>query len=146
MIWPRYALIWAVMALYAGAINAAAPSPAGVWQTVSDSTGKPSAIVEVFESGGKFHGRIVQLLDEDPGTICTQCPGALKGQPLVGLVFLTGLSAEGDEFTGGEILDPDDGRTYRARIQVIDGGAKLKVRGFLGLSIFGRTQIWLRIR
>jgi uncharacterized protein (DUF2147 family) len=60
------------------------------------------------------------------------------------MVFLTGLSADGDEFTGGEILDPDDGRTYRARIKLTDGGDKLKVRGFLGLSIFGRTQTWLR--
>ena len=103
-----------------------------------------TAIVEIFDSGGRFHGRIVRLLEDDPGSVCTQCTGARKGEPLVGMVFLTGLSADGDEFTGGEILDPDDGRTYRARIKLTDGGDKLKVRGFLGLSLFGRTQTWLR--
>ncbi len=132
------------MTMCAIGIRAEVPSPAGSWQTLSDTTGKPAAIVEIFESGGKFHGRIVQLLDDEPGSVCTQCTGARKGQPLVGMVVLTGLSADGDEYTGGEILDPDDGRTYRAKIKLMDGGDTLKVRGFLGLSIFGRTQIWLR--
>ena len=119
-------------------------SPAGLWQTISDSSGKPAALVEIFESGGRFHGRIVQLLEDDPGSVCTQCTDARKNQPLVGMVFLTGLRADGDEFTGGDILDPEDGRVYRAKIKLIDGGDKLKVRGFLGFSLLGRTQIWLR--
>ena len=142
--WPRHALILILTAMCAVGVRAQVSSPAGFWQTLSDSTGKPSAIVEIFESGGRFHGRIVRLLEDDPGSVCTQCTGARKGEPLVGMAFLTGLSADGDEFTGGEILDPDDGRTYRARIKLTDGGDKLKVRGFLGLSLFGRTQTWLR--
>ncbi len=132
------------MAMCATGIRAEKASPVGFWQTFSDSTGKPEAIVEIFESGGAFHGRIVRLLEDEPGSVCTQCTGSRKGQPLVGMVFLTGLRAEGDEFNAGEILDPDDGRTYRARMKLSDGGDKLKVRGFLGLSIFGRTQTWLR--
>ena len=144
LIWPRYALIWILMTMCAIGIRAEVPSPPGFWQTLSDTTGKPEAIVEIFESGGKFHGRIVRLLDDEPGSVCTQCTGVRKGQPLVGMVVLTGLISDGDEYTGGEILDPDDGRTYRAKIKLMDGGDTLKVRGFLGLSIFGRTQIWLR--
>ena len=124
--------------------KAGALSPVGRWQTISDSSGKPAAVVEIFESAGRFHGRIIQLLEDDPASVCTLCTDARKGQPVVGMVFLTGLRADGDEFTGGDILDPDDGRVYRAKIQLIEGGDKLKVRGFLGLSLFGRTQIWLR--
>ena len=124
--------------------KAGASSPVGRWQTISDSSGKPAAVVEIFESAGRFHGRIIQLLEDDPASVCIPCTDARKGQPIVGMVFLTGLRADGDEFTGGDILDPDDGRVYRAKVQLIEGGDKLKVRGFLGLSLFGRTQIWLR--
>ena len=144
LIWPRYALIGIVMTLSTLQCRAELASPVGFWQTVSDSTGKPAAVVEIFMSGGRFHGRIVQLLEDDPGSVCTQCTDARQGQPVVGMVFLTGLRADGDEFTGGEILDPEDGRVYRAKIKLIDGGDKLKVRGFLGISILGRTQTWLR--
>ncbi|MEF9942731.1 MAG: DUF2147 domain-containing protein, partial [Burkholderiaceae bacterium] len=75
---------------------------------------------------------------------CDQCSGARKDQPVIGMTILWGLKNEGDEWTGGEILDPKNGKTYKAKAKLVDGGKKLEVRGFLGISLFGRTQTWVR--
>jgi uncharacterized protein (DUF2147 family) len=120
------------------------PSPVGLWKTISDTTGKPSGIVEVFLRDGEYTGRIVQSLERDAAAVCEQCTDARKDQPIVGMVFLSGLKRSGDEYSGGEILDPHNGKVYRARMRLADGGAKLEVRGYIGISLLGRTQTWLR--
>ena len=121
-----------------------ATSPVGLWKTVSDETGRPSGIVEIVETGGVYSGRIVKLLEKDPDTVCSKCTDARKDQKVVGMVFLTGLKADGDEFNGGEILDPAKGTVYRAKMKLLDGGTKLEVRGFIGFSLLGRSQTWIR--
>jgi uncharacterized protein (DUF2147 family) len=138
----------ALLALTAAGMAALAgsDSPVGLWKTISDTTGRPAAIVEISESHGTFQGRIVQLLEKDPAAVCDKCNDARKDQPVVGMVFLSGLKPDDGEFSGGEILDPANGKVYRARMKLVDGGSKLDVRGYIGISLLGRTQTWLRER
>lgn len=122
-------------------------SPIGRWKSVDDATGKVKAIVVIWEQDAKLYGKIEKLVDPDPGDPdprCTRCAGALKNRPLVGLRILWHLKKEGDEWLGGKILDPNNGKAYRCSIAVEIGGKRLKVRGFIGLSMFGRTQYWVR--
>ena len=135
------ALLIALTGSAAGADNT---SPVGMWKTISDETGKPSGIVEISEKNGEYSGRIVKLLEKDPDSVCSKCTDARKDQPLIGMVFLSGLHADGGEFTGGEILDPAKGSIYRARMKLVENGSKLEVRGFIGFALLGRTQTWIR--
>ena len=104
--------------------------------------------MRISEVNGVYEGRIEQLLnrqpDDDPEGICRTCPGDRKGKPLVGMTILSGLKKDGDIYAGGEILDPKNGKTYRCKTEVIEGCKKLNVRGFIGVSLIGRTQTWLR--
>jgi uncharacterized protein (DUF2147 family) len=122
-------------------------TPVGRWKTVDDVTGKINSLVDIWEQDGKLYGRIEKLINPDPNDLdrrCTRCQGDLKGKPLVGLEILWGLKKNGDQWMGGEILDPDSGKIYRCLITVKDGGKKLRVRGFIGFSLLGRTEYWLR--
>ena len=76
--------------------------------------------------------------------MCSACEGERKDQPITGMVILRDLKKDDDEWTGGTILDPSNGKTYKCKIAVENGGKKLKVRGFVGMSLFGRTQHWVR--
>lgn len=121
-----------------------ANSPVGLWATKDDKTGRTRAIVEIRETQGTLSAVIVKAFPEpgDP-TICTKCPGQLKDHPFLGLRFAWGLKAkEGGEWSNGEILDPESGKIYHAKI--ILKGDKLYVRGYIGVSIIGRTQVWTR--
>ena len=124
-----------------------ASSPVGQWKTVDDVTGKINSDVRIWEENGKLYGRIEKLIDgdsNDPDPRCIRCSGDLKDQRLVGLRILWDLTPDGNRWTGGEILDPDTGRIYRCSIALGDGGKKLKVHGFIGFSLLGRTEYWLR--
>jgi len=143
MPWLRAALavVWA-----AGMALAALPdeTPVGVWKTVDDKSGKVRSNVEIYEQDGKLFGKILSIPDPDGPDgrpkICIKCPGADKDKPIVGLVIIRNLTANGDRYTGGTIMDPEEGKVYRAEIWVENG--RLRVRGYLGP--FYRTQTWLR--
>lgn len=123
-------------------------SPAGLWRSVDDATAKPQALVRIAIENGEASGRIEKLFlapGEDPNPLCVKCEGTLRNQPIVGMTILWGLKPYGDEYAGGEIVDPDNGNTYRAAIVTIEGGRKLRVRGYVGLVLFGRTQVWERV-
>ncbi|MEX2696569.1 DUF2147 domain-containing protein [Rhizobium mongolense] len=94
--------------------------------------------------GVKWHpagqGRKVFLGPNESGT-CVKCEGALKNAPVTGMVILSGLKKDGDEYTGGKILDPDSGKIYSSKISLTNGGKKLNVRGFVGVSMLGRSQV-----
>jgi uncharacterized protein (DUF2147 family) len=131
----------------AGAKGPAAKSPVGRWKTIDDITGKAKSVVLIWEQGGKLFGRIQKLVDpdpKDPNPTCDGCSGAQKGKPVVGMQILWDLQKNGDGWSGGTILDPATGKTYKCLLSVEDGGTKLKVRGFVGVSLLGRTQYWLR--
>ncbi len=120
-------------------------TPDGLWESVSDVDGKPKAYIRIRETQGEFIGVIEQVLNpEKRDARCEECPGERHNQPLVGLTILTGMHRDGDHFAGGKILDPDSGKLYSCILTLIDGGKRMQVRGFLGFSLFGRTQTWLR--
>lgn len=122
-------------------------TPIGRWKTVDDVTGRVTSVVVIWEEKGELSGRIERLVDPvpgDPDPRCSRCEGELKGRSLVGLRILWDLKRDGDRWSGGRILDPDNGRVYRCSVSVEDGGKKLRVRGFIGFSLLGRTQDWLR--
>ena len=134
-------------------ILAAAPAladdatPVGKWKTIDDATGKPKSIVAIWEEGGKLYGKVDKLLDpkpDDPNPVCKKCDGELKDKPVLGLRILWDLHKDGEKWSGGKIMDPDNGKTYRCNITLTDGGKKLLVRGFIGMALLGRTQTWLR--
>lgn len=138
-----------VLALSAVLLSSAAwadnTSPVGLWKNVDDASGKPRALIRVTESKGIVQGKIEKVfLGPNENGKCEKCAGALKDAPVVGLAILTGLKKDGDEYTGGQILDPDNGQTYRSKIQLIDGGKKLSVRGYVGVPTLGRSQTWIR--
>jgi uncharacterized protein (DUF2147 family) len=119
--------------------------PVGMWNTVSDTDGKPRAIVEIVEENGALTGRIAGSLRGEPlDKTCELCPGERKGKKLIGMEIFSGLKNKNHEWSGGEILDPDTGNVYRVKIWLEDGGKSLKVRGYIGFSLLGRTQQWTR--
>ena len=122
-------------------------SPVGLWRTIDDQTGKPRGLVRITEASGEYQARVEKTFPkpgEDPNPKCEKCEGARQNQPVIGMTILWGLTKQGDEYHGGEILDPENGKVYRARIRLEDGGKKLDVRGFIGFSFFGRSQTWIR--
>ena len=137
-----------VMSLATAAVASDADlTPVGVWRTVDDNTGKARSHVKIWKHKGKLYGKITQLLNEpQKNPLCDKCPGKLKNKPVIGLTIIRGLSRDGDEWSGGTILDPESGKTYRVLLQLQDGGKKLKVRGYIGVSLLGRTQYWRRVR
>ncbi len=121
-----------------------AGSAAGTWTTIDDKTGAKRAVVRVSDSGGTLSGTIIKVFPQAGDTgMCNNCPGAFKGKKVQGLNFLWGLKADGDnEWSGGSILDPKTGKVYKAKVTL--KGNKLYVRGYLGVSLLGRTQVWVR--
>lgn len=121
-------------------------TPVGSWKTISDSDGRPMATVEIREIDGEYVGIVRELLvpATHDDSVCGKCSGERKGQRIVGMEILRHMRPDGAEWSGGEILDPENGRTYRAKMALVDGGAKLVVRGYIGFSLFGRSQTWIR--
>lgn len=120
-------------------------SPAGRWKTVDDASGKVKAIVVIREQDGKLYGTVERLFDPPvPHPACRLCKGAMKDHPIVGLQVLWGFRQDGDQWSGGQALDPENGRVYRASLALEDGGRKLRVHGYIVIPLFGRTQHWLR--
>lgn len=128
------------------ALAAQPSSPVGTWHTISDVDGKPRGIISIRVTEGELVGTIAGSLvpGEPPGMRCTLCSGARKDQPLQGMIILSGLRWDGEAWSGGEVLDPDTGKTYRATVRVAPDGKSLALRGFIGVALLGRTQHWVR--
>ena len=138
-------LAWVIVA--SASVYAAETSPAGLWKTIDDRSGQAKGLIRIREIAGKFEGKIDKIFPkpgDDPAPRCEKCEGSLHNQPVLGLTFLWGFTKQGDEYQGGEILDPESGKVYQAKMKIVDGGKKLEVRGFIGFSLFGRSQTWLR--
>ncbi|WUR14184.1 DUF2147 domain-containing protein [[Empedobacter] haloabium] len=122
-------------------------SPVGLWKNIDDKTGKPKAEIRISEANGVLQGRIEKLFrapDQDQNPVCDKCEGADKGKPMVGLAIINGMKKDGDEYKGGTILDPEDGKVYKSKMKLVDDGKKLDVRGYVGVPMFGRSQTWVR--
>jgi uncharacterized protein (DUF2147 family) len=125
--------------------NVLLASPVGRWKTVDDATGKVKSLVAIREGNGKLYGTIETLFDPPvPYPTCYLCSGAMKDRPLVGLEVLWGFRRDGNQWSGGQILDPENGRVYRASLALEDGGKKLRLHGYFGIPLLGRTEHWLR--
>jgi uncharacterized protein (DUF2147 family) len=138
----RYAVVVALVAL---AAQAADLTPVGRWTTVDDKTGKPKGIVQIYQQNGQLFGKVEASLDPaKAGKRCDKCSDSRKDQPIVGMVIMRDMKRDGDWWDGGDILDPDTGSVYRCKIKLTDGGRKLLVRGYRGISLLGRSQTWTR--
>jgi uncharacterized protein (DUF2147 family) len=117
----------------------------GKWKTIDDETGEAKSIVELFLKSGKMYAKVVEVLDvANKNSLCQKCSGEDKNKPILGLTIIKGLSKEGAEYTSGEILDPKNGKLYKCAIS-LESKDKLKVRGYIGFSLLGRTQYWHRV-
>lgn len=126
---------------------AAKDSIVGRWKTIDDETGQAKSIVEIFAEGDTFKGKVAEIFNPtQPNPICDKCSGDKANQPITGLEIMWDLKEndKGKEWGGGHILDPKNGKTYKCRLRLQDEGEKLEVRGFIGFSLIGRSQTWLR--
>lgn len=133
-----------------GLVRAQEPNgPVGSWKTIDDKTGRDRSVIRIEATNGVLTGRVQRSLDpnDPPGAKCTKCTGPRKDQPIIGMAILTGLKADGDgrHWSGGEIVDPDSGEIYRVKIAISPDGKTMEVRGFIGISLFGRSQTWIRV-
>ncbi|MEO5962464.1 MAG: DUF2147 domain-containing protein [Thermomonas sp.] len=144
----RVTTLLALLALFALPILAAGAqqAPTGRWTSIDDATGKPKSIVEIYEArDGSFAGRIDEVLDmkEGPNPLCIKCVGANKGKPIKGMVILWGLKPDGAaHWSGGRVLDPENGKTYKSKLALLDSGRKLGMSGCI--AFFCRQQVWVR--
>lgn len=122
-------------------------SPVGLWKTIDDKTGKPKSLVRIADVGGELRGTVEKLFrepSEDPNPKCDKCTDERKDKPVIGMTIITGMKADGDHFVGGQILDPNNGKIYKSKMEIEDKGKKLKVRGYIGVPMLGRSQVWVR--
>lgn len=124
-------------------------TPVGSWRTIDDNTGEAKSELVITENAGVLTGRIAKLLSKssDQNALCDKCPDDRKDKPLIGLELMRGAKkAEGKNvWEGGKIVDPEGGTVYSLKLTPIDGGKKLNVHAFVGLSFIGRTQTWVRV-
>lgn len=135
-----FALALALLPVAAFAQN----SPVGRWKTIDDETGKVKSIVEVTEVNGTLQGKVVEILHSDrgPNPVCDKCEGANKNKPVKGMTILWGLKKDGNQWSGGTVLDPAKGKTYKSKVKLIDGGKKLGMSGCV--AFICREQVWVR--
>ncbi len=116
----------------------------GKWNSFDEETNKIESVIEVYKKDGKAYAKIIEITDpEKRSATCTACKGKIKNTPILGLNILNGLKKDGDEWSGGKILDPKNGKEYKCYIKLKDKNT-LKIRGYIGISLFGRTAIWKR--
>ena len=120
-------------------------SPVGLWRTFDDKTGKPGGLLRIYEQEGSYFARIERSTGSgDETRRCTACVDERRNKPFVGLVIMRNMKLNDGEYEGGDILDPRSGSIYGCKFRLEQGGMRLVVRGFIGFSIFGRSQTWAR--
>jgi uncharacterized protein (DUF2147 family) len=128
--------------------RAAEPSAVGLWEQVDENSGKAESWFKITERNGVYEGAIVKIFfkpGEDENWTCSKCEGAERNAPVLGLTLIKGMQRSGTSYENGTIMDPRDGAVYRALMKLSPDGQKLEVRGYLGISLFGRSQVWNRL-
>jgi uncharacterized protein (DUF2147 family) len=114
----------------------------GKWHSKNNITGEIEAVIRMYEKGQKAFAKIIEIKDpEKQNSICNLCRGKNKGKIILGLNILTGLEKNGNKWSEGSILDPRNGKIYTCYIELINPN-KLKIRGYIGISLFGKTAYW----
>lgn len=123
--------------------------PTGLWKTIDDETKQEKSLVRITETGGVLSAKIEKLLDPTKqGTKCDKCSDDRKDQPVLGMTIIKNVKQNAEDkalWDGGEILDPNNGKTYKVRLKPVDGGKSMEVRGYIGAPLLGRTQTWVRV-
>ena len=115
----------------------------GLWQTYD--SGKPAGKVETYLENGKLFGRVTQVRPgRTPQDLCDKCSGEYKNQLILGMVIMRNFHPEGEDWVGGTVVDPENGKEYKGKIWA-EGNDKLHMRGYIGISLLGRTEVWVRI-
>ncbi|WP_109479439.1 DUF2147 domain-containing protein [Paraburkholderia sp. C35] len=143
----KHAAVAGVLLASAVTAFAQADTPVGTWQTIDDHTGQPKALVQISQdAGGTLSGKVIKGLgpNDQPDRRCTACTDARKDQPILGMTIISDMKKEGEGWDGGQILDPENGKLYKCKMHVEDGGQKLVVRGYIGVALLGRSQTWVR--
>ena len=118
----------------------------GKWKTIDPVTGNDESIIEVYKKDGKAYAKVIAIINEaDRDKTCINCKGKNKNKPILGLDILDGLKENGDEWSGGKILDPKNGKYYKCYIKLTEENT-LKLRGYIGISLLGRTEYWYRFK
>lgn len=124
-------------------------TPAGLWKTIDDETKAEKSLVRISESGGVFSGKVEKVMDPaKQDAKCEKCSDDRKDQLILGMTIVRNVRQNADDkglWDGGEILDPNNGKTYKVRMKPVDGGKALEVRGYIGAPLLGRTQTWIRV-
>jgi hypothetical protein len=131
----------------AAPLLAAEPTINGFWEQVDDS-GKVGGWFLMFERDGFYQGALVRAFPKpgDPVVqVCSKCTDEQKNAPMMGLIIIKGMQRKGTLYENGTILDPRDGSVYKAKMEVSPDGKNLTVRGFLGIELFGQSQVWRRL-
>lgn len=136
----KYLSIFFILIL---SITANGQTIVGQWETFDDKTKEKKAIIEIYQKDNHYFAKIVKSFIGEENAICETCKGTNKDKPIIGLVIIENIKEDGNEFNGGTILDPENGETYKCYLK-LETKNKLKVRGYLGVPLFGRTQFWIR--
>ncbi|MHB1541170.1 MAG: DUF2147 domain-containing protein [Steroidobacteraceae bacterium] len=121
-------------------------TPVGLWAPIDKATGKPLGLISIFEHHGLYYGRIEPTSAHDHSAArCTRCTGSRHDQPIIGLILMRHLHYKDGHYVGGDIVDPNTGRVYDCELRLIDGGRKLVMRGYIGIPLFGLSQVWHRV-
>ncbi|PQJ74589.1 DUF2147 domain-containing protein [Polaribacter gangjinensis] len=116
----------------------------GKWHSTNEETGEVDSVIEVYEKNGKAFAKVVEIKNpKRKNAVCDLCTGENKNKPILGLNILTGLEKDGEEWSGGKILDPRNGKVYKCYIK-LETENKLKIRGYIGFSLIGKTAFWTR--
>lgn len=117
----------------------------GQWQVIEED-GKLGGHVETYLIDGRLFGKITQSRPErPPDEPCAKCPGEFKDKPVLGMVVIRDFRPEGDRWVGGTVLDPKNGKIYKGKIWT-EGDDRLRLRGYVGIALLGRTEAWVRLR
>ena len=139
-------LFFVILLFFCATVFSFSQSVIGKWKTIDDETGQAKSILEIYEVKGKIYGKVIEILDvAHKKSVCFKCSGSDKNKPILGMVVIKGLTKDGNEYNNGNIIDPKNGKSYKCYI-TLENIDKLKVRGYIGFSLFGRTQYWYRIK
>jgi uncharacterized protein (DUF2147 family) len=122
-------------------------TPVGLWKTIDDDGKTEKSLVRISESGGVLSGTIEKVFDvAKQNAVCDKCSDDRKDKPVVGMTIIRNARQDADDktiWTGGEILDPNNGKTYKTRLKPVDGGKTMEMRGYI--AFIYRTQVWQRV-